>query len=56
MFTGEPAFLQLRSVSNEIGVRDKTKWDIKGAISHLNTQLIRLLEILATEKTIIPEP
>ncbi|HEY4064610.1 MAG TPA: futalosine hydrolase [Puia sp.] len=43
------AFLQLRSISNEIGVRDKTKWDIKGAIDRLNGQLIALLEKLYTE-------
>lgn len=41
-------FLQLRSVSNEIGVRDKTKWDIKGAIGNLNEQLIALLKKLYT--------
>jgi futalosine hydrolase len=42
-------FLQLRSVSNEIGVRDKTKWDIKGAIGNLNQQLIALLKKLYAE-------
>lgn len=40
-------FLQLRSVSNAIGERDKAKWDIKGAISSLNTRLIDLLAKLA---------
>jgi futalosine hydrolase len=37
-------FLQLRSVSNEVGVRDKTQWDIRGAIAALNERLIALLE------------
>jgi len=37
-------FLQLRSVSNAIGVRDKTKWDIPLAISQLNEELIRFLQ------------
>ncbi|HEY6900229.1 MAG TPA: futalosine hydrolase [Puia sp.] len=36
-------FLQLRSISNDIGVRDKTKWDIRSAIANLNEQLITLL-------------
>jgi futalosine hydrolase len=36
-------FLQLRSVSNAVGVRDKSKWDIKLAISRLNETLIPLL-------------
>jgi futalosine hydrolase len=39
-------FLQLRSVSNEIGVRDKSKWNIPLAIGRLNEQLIRLLHKL----------
>jgi futalosine hydrolase len=32
-------FLQVRSVSNYVGERDKTKWKIKEAIINLNTQL-----------------
>jgi futalosine hydrolase len=36
-------FLQLRSVSNAVGVRDKSKWDIPLAIDRLNTTLISLL-------------
>jgi len=43
-------FLQLRAVSNDIGVRDKTKWDIRSAIANLNTRLISLLETLNTTK------
>jgi futalosine hydrolase len=37
-------FLQLRGVSNSVGVRDKSRWDIRGAIASLNEQLIALLE------------
>ena len=49
-------YLQLRSVSNEIGVRDKTKWDIKGAIGNLNEQLITLLKKLYTaDRTIFDD-
>jgi futalosine hydrolase len=45
-------FVQLRAVSNDIGVRDKTKWDIRSAILNLNEQLISLLEKLErTEMT-----
>ena len=40
-------FLQLRAVSNDIGVRDKTKWDIRLAIGRLNEQVSSLLEKLA---------
>jgi len=42
-------FLQLRSVSNSVGVRDKTKWNIPLAISRLNETLIALLEKLEKE-------
>lgn len=40
-------FLQIRSVSNEIGERDKTKWKMKEAINNLNVQLISLLKKLS---------
>ena len=36
-------FLQLRSISNYAGERDKNKWRIKEAISNLNHQLKQLL-------------
>jgi len=49
-------FLQLRSVSNKVGVRDKTQWDIRGAIAALNGQLIALLENPALQKEILSEP
>ena len=37
-------FLQLRSVSNMVGERNKSNWKIKAAIENLNHQLIRILE------------
>ena len=37
-------FLQLRSVSNYIGERDKSKWDFQKSIGNLNKALITLLE------------
>ena len=45
-------FLQIRSVSNDIGVRDKSKWDIKGAIARLNQHLISLLQALEQQTEI----
>lgn len=39
-------FLQLRSISNYIGERNKSKWNLKDSIGNLNKELIRLLESL----------
>ena len=36
-------FLQIRSVSNEVGERDKSKWKIKEAVENLNNELIKIL-------------
>ncbi len=36
-------FLQLRSISNYIGERDKTKWQIQEAIENLNETLVAML-------------
>jgi futalosine hydrolase len=36
-------FLQLRSVSNFVGERNKTKWELQKAISHLNTELQKII-------------
>jgi len=49
-------FLQLRSVSNAVGVRDKAKWDIGTAITRLNERLIRIVENLGSAGTSILEP
>lgn len=46
-------FIQLRAISNDIGVRDKTKWDIRSAITNLNTRLTSLLEKLNTTEDAI---
>ena len=37
-------FLQIRSISNKVGERDKTKWNIKEAVENLNTELIKLVD------------
>ena len=39
-------FLQIRSISNYIGERNKKKWNIKDAIINLNTEIINLLNQL----------
>ena len=36
-------FIQLRTVSNMVGERDKTKWKMKDAIALLNEQLIKMV-------------
>lgn len=40
------AFMQLRSISNYVGERDKSKWKIKTAIENLNNSLIKIIEHL----------
>jgi len=40
-------FIQLRSVSNLIGERDKAKWNLKQAITQLNEKLFLLLNELS---------
>jgi len=37
-------FLQLRSISNRVGERDKSKWQLKNAIINLNNELIKITE------------
>ncbi len=39
-------FLQIRSVSNYVGERNKKNWNLKESIVNLNKELIRLLENL----------
>ncbi len=36
-------FLQIRSISNKVGERDKKKWEIAKAINNLNQELIKLI-------------
>lgn len=38
------AFLQIRSISNYVGERDKTKWKLQKSIQQLNTSVIKLLK------------
>jgi futalosine hydrolase len=41
------AFIQLRAISNLVGVRDKTQWKIPQAIKALNEQVILLINKIA---------
>lgn len=36
-------FLQLRSISNKVGERDKSKWKLKPSIENLNKELIKII-------------
>ena len=40
-------FLQLRSISNVVGERDKNKWKMKEAISSLNNNLNKIIQVLS---------
>lgn len=44
------SFLQLRSISNVVGERDKSKWTIAAAIQNLNNHLIQMVEVLTQHK------
>ena len=47
-------FLQVRSISNYIGERDKTKWNIPAALHNLNEQVIAILKSLdGCDRTIL---
>jgi futalosine hydrolase len=37
-------FVQIRSISNYVGERNKQKWKLKEAVQNLNKELIRLVE------------
>ena len=39
-------FLQLRSISNYVGERDKTRWKIKEAVDNLNAELLNIISQL----------
>ncbi len=43
--TGIP-FLQIRSISNKVGERDKTKWKMKEAIRNLNNEVKKIIEFI----------
>jgi len=40
-------FIQLRAISNYVGERDKSKWNMRLAIANLNRALIKIIEDLA---------
>lgn len=40
-------FLQIRSISNRVGERDKSNWEMKKAIKNLNTELLNNLSTLS---------
>lgn len=40
-------FLQLRSISNDVGERDKSQWKIKEAIQNLNVELLKIVKTLS---------
>lgn len=42
-------FVQIRSISNYVGERDKSKWQMKEAISNLNKTVIHLIDQLIIE-------
>ncbi|HSN10431.1 MAG TPA: futalosine hydrolase [Hanamia sp.] len=39
-------FLQIRSISNTVGERDKSKWKMKTSIENLNKELIKIIDNL----------
>jgi futalosine hydrolase len=39
-------FMQLRAVSNQVGIRNKQKWNFSESITNLNKELTSLLEII----------
>jgi futalosine hydrolase len=39
-------FLQIRSISNEVGIRDKSKWKMKDAIINLNEEIEKLIMVI----------
>lgn len=43
-------FIQLRTISNRVGERDKSKWKMKEAIEHLNKELFEIIKELAPGK------
>jgi futalosine hydrolase len=42
----QTSYLQLRSISNVVGVRDKSQWHLKEAIENLNTALSNIIKNL----------
>jgi futalosine hydrolase len=42
-------FIQMRSISNWVGERDKSKWKINEAISNLNNELKKIIDLITSE-------
>lgn len=42
-------FIQMRTVSNDVGERDKTKWMMKESIENLNTELQKLINKITAQ-------
>jgi futalosine hydrolase len=42
----EISFLQIRTISNYVGIRDKKQWKIRTAFENLNEELIKLIDQL----------
>ena len=42
-------FIQIRSISNWVGERDKSNWKIKEAISNLNNELKKIIDLITYE-------
>jgi futalosine hydrolase len=40
------SFMQIRSISNLVGDRDKSNWDFKNSIGNLNKELLKLIQAL----------
>jgi futalosine hydrolase len=45
-------FLQIRSISNYVGERDKGKWNFKDAIGNLNKELVRIAEQIGSSSLV----
>ena len=43
-------FVQVRALSNVVGVRDKSQWKIKESVASLNNELIRIADFLNRNK------
>lgn len=44
-------FLQIRSISNDVGERNKSKWNFTDAIANLNKELVRIIKQLDESPT-----
>ncbi|HMR84510.1 MAG TPA: futalosine hydrolase, partial [Niabella sp.] len=42
-------FLQIRGLSNYVGERDKSRWQMSEAITNLNGELLRIVRVVNSE-------